>query len=68
MGKTQGLGRCALGVVKDKTGTEVGGGAEVSLTSFGHREDGVFRDAHTQGNFPELLQQGFPKLRLPSCK
>lgn len=46
----------------------MGGGVEVSLTSVGHPEDGVLRDAHTQGNFPELLQQGFPKLWLPSCK
>lgn len=43
-------------------------GAGVPLTSVGHRKDGVLRDAHAQGNLPELLQQAFPKLRLPPCE
>lgn len=41
------------------------GGA--AFTFVGHSEDGVLRDAHTQGNLPELLQQAFSKLWLSPC-
>lgn len=38
------------------------------LTSVGHGEDRVLRDAHAQGHLPELLQQALPQLWPPPCK
>lgn len=42
-------------------------GAQVSLTSVGHCEDGVLRDTHSEGHLPELLHEVLPQLRLPPC-
>lgn len=42
-------------------------GVGAAFTFVGHCEDGVLRDAHTQGDLPELLQQAFSKTRLSPC-
>ena len=40
----------------------------MSLTSVFHKNDGVLRDAHTQGHLPELLEKTVPQLWLPACE
>lgn len=42
--------------------------SKIPLTSVGHKNNGVLRDAHTQGHLPELLQKAVPQLWFPACK
>lgn len=55
---------------EDKLGSsgKISASGKIPFTFVSHKNDGVLRDAHTQGYLPELLQKAVPQLWLPACK
>lgn len=64
--KMQGLG--VFSVVQEGGKDQNSASGKIPFTFVSHKNDGVLRDAHTQGHLPELLQKAVPQLWLPACK